>query len=89
VIAVTTKMLILFVLAPQRAELSDADADEAARVRGSGQITAYDFEADNVEGLVVRDEGVPVPARMRERFPTLLKIRGHFIPELVRMAKDV
>lgn len=69
---------------------SDTDADEAAKVEGRGNhTTAYDFDDDDVRGLVVRPEGMPVGAQARARFPSLLSIRGHFLPELIRMAKDV
>jgi RNA polymerase sigma-70 factor (ECF subfamily) len=76
---------------PKRAtpEASDTDADEAARVKGSGQTTEYIFDGDDVDGLVLRPEGLPVDARTRARFPSLLSIRGHFLPELIIMAKDV
>ncbi len=67
----------------------DADADDSARVSGSGQTTEYIFDNDDVDGMVLRPEGVPVDSRMRARFPSLLSIRGHFVPELIRMAKDI
>lgn len=70
---------------PTAAAAPDSDADDGARV----STTEYIFDNDDVKGLVLRPEGVPVPAAARARFPSLLSIRGHFLPELVRMAKDV
>lgn len=76
---------------PKRATpvASDTDADDAARVEGSGQTTQYIFDGDDVEGMVLLPDGLPVDLRTRARFPSLLRIRGHFLPELVTMAKDV
>lgn len=78
---------------PRRAApvASDADADESARKDGAGAVSAYyDFvEGDRLTGEVLRPEGVPVDARARARFPSLLSIRGHFMRELITMAKDV
>ncbi|MBC8066992.1 MAG: hypothetical protein IAG13_01555 [Deltaproteobacteria bacterium] len=68
---------------------TDQDADDAARVEGSGQTTQYIFDGDDVEGLVLQPEGFSVSDRARARFPSMLSIRGHFLPELVTMAKDV
>lgn len=73
---------------PATAPASDADADDAARV-GGAKITEYIFGTEDVDGLVLRPEGMPVAAQARARFPSLLHIRGHFVPELVRMAKDL
>lgn len=73
---------------PAAAPAADADADDAARVRGA-KTTAYIFDNEGVDGLVLRPEGMPVAAQARARFPSLLHIRGHFVPELVRMAKDL
>jgi hypothetical protein len=70
------------------APASDGDADDAARVAGS-KTTSYIFDNEGVDGLVLRPEGMPVAAQARARFPSLLHIRGHFVPELVRMAKDL
>ncbi|HWB81933.1 MAG TPA: sigma-70 family RNA polymerase sigma factor [Nannocystaceae bacterium] len=72
-------------------EVSDSDADDAARKEGAGNVSAYyDFvEGDRLTGEVIKPEGMPVDARTRARFPSLLNIRGHFMSELVTMAKDV
>lgn len=73
---------------PARTPAYDTDADDAARVAGS-KTTEYIFDNEGVDGLVLRPEGMPVAAQARARFPSLLHIRGHFVPELVRMAKDL
>jgi hypothetical protein len=73
---------------PAAAPASDADADDAARIGGI-TTSRYIFDPDDVDGLVLKPEGMPVAAQARARFPSLLHIRGHFVPELVRMAKDL
>ncbi len=70
------------------APVVDADADDAARV-GGGPVAEYIFDTEDVDGLVLRPEGMPVAQHTRVRFPSLLNIRGHFVPELVRLAKDL
>lgn len=71
------------------AAADDADADDAARVAGRSRITEYNFDNEDVDGLVLRPEGTAVPASARARFPSLLSIRGLFTRELVRMARDL
>lgn len=72
-------------------EVSNSDADAGARKEGAGNVSAYyDFvEGDRLTGEVLAPEGMPVDARTRARFPSLLNIRGHFMVELITMAKDV
>jgi len=65
------------------------DADAAARVADDSPIASYIFDGDDVDGLVLRPEGMPVAQRTRVKFPSLLHVRGHFVPELVRLAKDL
>jgi hypothetical protein len=76
--------------AVQRAVDSDEDADAAAlsgRVNGTSQYTK--FEDEVVEGQTDAPGGVNVVSRGDVTMKSLLRIRGHFLPELVRMATDV
>lgn len=68
---------------------SDTDADSAAnKGRGSG-TTVYDFDDDNVDGELLSPEGANVASRGRTKHASLITIRPHFIPELIKMAQDV
>lgn len=77
--------------APRAAATSnDADADETARRPGGGQVSYYDFvDGDRLQGEVLHPEGANVDSRTRVKFPSLITLRGHFTPELVRLAKDL
>jgi len=69
---------------------SDEDADAAAlsgRVDGVSQYTK--FEDDVVTGETQVPGGVNVQARHDVRMKSLLRIRGHFIRELIVMGTDV
>ncbi len=69
----------------------DGDADEAARKDGSGNITAvYDFvEGDRLTGEVIAPTGANIDARRHIKFPSLLTLRGHFLPELIQVGRDL
>jgi len=67
---------------------SDQDADTAAR-GGGGGATVYDFDDDNVDGEVLSPEGANIASRAGAKHASLITIRPHFIPELIKMANDV
>ena len=84
----TNAMLALVVALA--APVSDQDADEAALVgRDASGTTIYDFEDDNVEGEVLSPEGANIASRGRVKHASLIQIRPHFLPELIKMANDV
>jgi len=68
---------------------TDEDADEAARVGKVGGVTVYDFEDDSVEGELLSPEGANISSRGRAKHASLIKIRPHFIPEMIRLTLDV
>jgi RNA polymerase sigma-70 factor (ECF subfamily) len=73
-----------------KAEASDQDADDQAKRTSAGNVSYYDFvEGDRAEGIVLKPEGANVGAQVRRAFPSLIRLRGHFMPELVRLAKDL
>jgi hypothetical protein len=53
------------------------------------QKTVYDFDDDIVEGDLVRPDGEFVDSRKNAKHSSLIKIRGDFIPELVKSAEDI
>jgi hypothetical protein len=72
-------------------DVSDQDADEAARVSaGEGQqTTSYIFDADTLEGEVLNPDGTMIMHRRSPRMPSMLVLRGHFVPELLRLGSDI
>ena len=68
----------------------DQGTDESARRSDAGGVTFYDFvEGDRAHGVVQRPEGAHIDAHTRVKFPSLISVRPHFMPELVRLAKDL
>ena len=51
--------------------------------------TKYDFDDDVVEGDLVRPDGEFVDSRRGAKHSTLIKIRQHFIPEMLKSAEDI
>ena len=51
--------------------------------------TTYDFEDDLVTGDLVRPDGEQLVVRRRGRRTSLITIREHFIPEMLKSVEDL
>ena len=51
--------------------------------------TSYDFEDDLVQGDLVRPDGENLMVRRRGARESLIKIREHFIPELIKSVENL
>ena len=51
--------------------------------------TVYDFDDDLVEGDLARPDQEFVGVRKQAKHSSLIKIREHFIPEMLKSAEDV
>lgn len=51
--------------------------------------TVYDFDDDIVEGELQRPDGEMIDTIKKADHSSLIKIREHFIPELVKSAEDI
>ena len=51
--------------------------------------TSYDFEDDVVEGELVRPEGEFIDSKRKSKHSSLIRIREHFIPEMLRTVNDI
>ena len=72
------------------APAGDGGADAAAfKGKGAGGTTVYDFEDDNVDGELLSPDGANIASRGATKHASLITIRPHFIPELIKMADDV
>ncbi|MEZ4454612.1 MAG: hypothetical protein R3B09_34490 [Nannocystaceae bacterium] len=88
-IALTALMIFAPATSPT-APASDVDADASARTTKSiAGATVYDFENDNVTGELMSPDGVDIPASHKIRFPSLIKVRGVFVDQMLKMATDV
>lgn len=94
----TTLTLLLtttiLALAPQaeprdEAPTNDVDADDAALKGTEGNVSVYEFANDTLTGEHLSPDGSLIPWRQPAHMPSLINLRGHFLPELVRLALDL
>ena len=76
--------LLFFLAAPQVFAQDDM-------VGGGGvfQVTEYDFEDDLVTGDLVRPDGELVGARRKSKVSSLIRVRKHFIPEMLKSVENL
>lgn len=56
---------------------------------GAAGTTTYDFEDDLVTGDLVRPDGELLSVRRRGNRASLIQIREHFIPEMLKSVEDL
>jgi hypothetical protein len=56
---------------------------------GGGDTTSYDFEDDLVQGDLVRPDGENLMVRRRGARESLIRIREHFINELLKSVENL
>lgn len=74
---------------PAEAPTTDADADDAALAGREGDVSYYAFADDTLTGEHLSPDGNLIPWRRPPQHPSLIDLRGHFLPELVRLALDL
>ncbi len=67
--------------------VAPASAQEPAA--GGGDATTYDFDDDLVAGDLVRPDGELLNVRRRGRRSSLIRVREHFIPEMLKSVEDL
>ncbi len=77
----TLGALLVSPLAASTALGQDVPTDENA--------TTYDFEDDLVTGDLVRPDGEMLNARRRGARASLIRIREHFIPEMLKSVENL
>ncbi len=70
------------------ASAQDAPAAEAAPAKDAG-TTTYDFDDDLVTGDLVRPDGENLVVRRRGSRASLIQIREHFIPEMLKSVENL
>lgn len=53
------------------------------------ESTTYDFEDDLVTGDLVRPDGEMLQVRRRGRRASLIRVREHFIPEMLKSVENL
>lgn len=61
----------------------------SAQDGGLSSVTEYDFEDDLVTGDLVRPDGELIGARKKAKVTTLIKVRKHFIPEMLKSVENL
>lgn len=51
--------------------------------------TQYDFEADDVEGNLVKPDELGIQADQHGKTSSLIKIRSDFVPEMLKSVEDI
>jgi hypothetical protein len=62
---------------------------KGAAPAGGGKVKVYDFSGDTIEGDLIKPEGSTVDARDFAKHSSLIRIRTHFIPEIIKSAEDL
>jgi hypothetical protein len=68
---------------------SKNEAGTAQEATGQPAATSYDFEDDLVTGDLVRPDGELLSVRRRGNRASLIQIREHFIPEMLKSVEDL
>ena len=57
--------------------------------RSSGEATSYDFEDDLVQGDLVRPDGENLMVRRKGARESLIRVREHFVNELLKSVENL
>lgn len=60
-----------------------------ALAQDGANVTSYDFEDDLVTGDLVRPDGELLGGRPRGKRTSLIRIREHFVPEMLKSVEDL
>lgn len=60
-----------------------------AQEGGLAATTEYNFEDDLVTGDLVRPDGELIGARKKAKVNTLIRVRKHFIPEMLKSVENL
>jgi len=64
-------------------------AQDKENQRGGGEATSYDFEDDLVQGDLVRPDGENLMVRRRGARESLIRVREHFVNELLKSVENL
>lgn len=85
------KLFVLAIFGAIAMGAAPVAAQDAAAGGGgdSENTTTYDFEDDLVTGDLVRPDGEMLNVRRRGDRSSLIQIREHFIPEMLKSVEDL
>ena len=82
------RLTIIALVAGLSAAATPVSAQDAAG-GGGGDATTYDFEDDLVQGDLVRPDGENLMVRRRGARESLIRVREHFISELLKSVENL
>ena len=90
-LSIPVSLLALPAQAQDKKAAATAAADETVAVKGVQykKKTVYDFDDDLVEGDLARPDQEFVGVKRQAKHSSLIKIREHFIPEMLKSAEDI
>jgi hypothetical protein len=84
------KLLIVGILGLSAVFFGSAGSLTAsAQDQGGDAATTYDFEDDLVTGDLVRPDGEMLNVRRRGRRASLIRVREHFVPEMLKSVENL
>jgi hypothetical protein len=83
------KELVALIIAAALVVIAAPAAAQDAAPAGGGDATTYDFEDDLVQGDLVRPDGENLMVRRRGARESLIRIREHFINELLKSVENL
>src|SRR6478735_2657033 len=86
---VVMRELLTFIVVGMLAMAAVPAAAQDAGGGGGGDATSYDFEDDLVQGDLVRPDGENLMVRRRGARESLIRIREHFINELLKSVENL
>jgi hypothetical protein len=86
---VVMKKLLGIILVGALGAVAAPAAAQKAGGGGGGDATSYDFEDDLVQGDLVRPDGENLMVRRRGARESLIRIREHFINELLKSVENL
>lgn len=89
ILALGTLGVVLMVGATALAQDQPAAAGGGGGAQGGGQTTTYNFDDDIVQGDLVRPDGEMALARRRGRQSSLIRVREHFVPEMLKSVENL
>jgi hypothetical protein len=69
--------------------LAQEEGAAPAPAGGGGEATTYDFEDDLVQGDLVRPDGENLMVRRKGARESLIRVREHFISELLKSVENL
>ncbi len=89
-------LVFFFVLLASTSAFAQDAMPDAGEAMGGGDSavtykkeTNYDFDADDIDGALVKPDEANIDANQHGRTSSLIRIRPDFIPEMLKSVEDI